>query len=156
MSDAALDALASLTVSAQQDIHGGSFTESLEAWHKGPRDCVLGLAILHAETPVGLCLFKRPPASPDWARTASATCHGLKIATPWQGRGWGHAAFALCVRHMGRVWPDVDRLMLAVDADNHAALKVYRGFGMTEPGPIEQGRVGPEHRLEIRMSDIAL
>jgi len=41
--------------------------------------------------------------------------------------------------------------MLAVDADNTAAIAVYRSFGMDDSGAIYEGRNGPEHRFKISL-----
>lgn len=143
--------LASLRVSSEQAYMGGSVTESLEAWTDGPRDKVLGLCFLLAESPIGLTLFKRPPLAPDWVGAGTASLHGLKIALPWQGRGLGHAAFRLALAELQRAWPEIYTLALSVDADNAAALAVYRGGGMTDSGPVHHGRHGLEHRMTLRL-----
>lgn len=85
----------------------------------------------------------RPPAAPS--------VHGLKIALPWQGRGWGHAGFRLALAHLRRVWPEVRTLELAVDADNAAARAVYLGAGMTDDGLARQGRHGPEYHMRLAL-----
>ena len=147
-----LSALGGLSVSARQEVFGGSFGESLTAWHAGPAEHVLGLGFSYAGQAVGMTLFKRPPLSPDWVPADAASIHGLKIATPWQGRGWGHSAFRLAVGRMSAVWPTVNRLVLSVDADNVAATAVYRRFGMADWGARFEGRVGPEYRFEVALT----
>lgn len=144
--------LAQLQITPWQEIKGGSFTESLEAWHQGDRDQVLGFCFLLNGNPIGMTLFKRPPLSPAWVSANAATIHGLKIAKPWQERGLGHKAFALAVRSLKEEWPTISTLMLGVDTDNVAALAIYRAFGMVDIGPIFEGRYGPEHRLEISLA----
>lgn len=142
--------LAGLQVSPEQEVLGRSFTDSLADWEGAPRALCLGLAFLFEGRPVGLTLFKRPPLSPDWAGASSATIHGLKIATPWQGRGWGHLAFRLAVARLREVWPEVTALRLAVDAENAAARAIYAAYGMTDSGPLE-GPHGPEHRFAMSL-----
>ncbi len=110
--------LAKLQISDWQEIKGGSFEESLDAWHAGPKDQMLGVVFFLENSPVGMTLFKRPPLSPSWASRSAATIHGLKIVTPWQGRGLGHQSFKLAVDHLRKEWPAITKLMLAVDADN--------------------------------------
>lgn len=144
-------ALRQLKISEWQEIKGGSFIESLDAWQKGAKDEILGFCFLLESQPIGMTLFKRLPLSPAWASANAATIHGLKIATPWQGKGLGHRAFALAVHSLKKEWPAITTLMLAVDADNAAALAVYRAFGMSDSGSIFEGRNGPEHRLEISL-----
>lgn len=145
------EALSRLKVSERQEVLGGSFQESIEAWETAARDQALGLCFLREDRPIGLTLFKRPPLSPPWVSATAASIHGLKIATPWQGQGWGHTAFQAAVGRMCKAWPDVTHLMLAVDAENAAALSVYRAFGMADLGSIFEGPNGLEHRLEISL-----
>ncbi len=146
-----LAALAALRVSERQDFLGGSFEESLEAWRAGSADSMLGLCFFWADRPVGLTLFKRPPLSPAWVAPEAASLHGLKIATPWQGRGWGHEALRISVARLRRHWPEVTTLVLEVDAENAAALAVYRGLGMSDRGPVFAGAHGPEHRMRLSL-----
>ena len=143
--------LRTLTVTPEQEIMGGSFEETLCAWKAGPSDQVLGLGFFLNARPVGVTLFKRPPASPGWVRMHAASIHGLKIAQPWQGQGWGHRAMSLALEALGSAWPDVRHLMLAVDASNSAALTVYRRAGLSDSGPVFQGPNGPEHRMEMTL-----
>lgn len=149
LSKAEMVSLSKLKISEWQEIKGGSFLESLEAWREGPSSHVFGLCFLLQNRPVGMTLFKRPPLSPSWASSNAATIHGLKISQPFQGRGLGHRAFNLAVQHMKEHWHETSTLMLAVDADNVAAIAVYRAFGMVDSGPIYEGRNGLENRFSI-------
>jgi len=152
LTEAEITRLGKLKISEWQEIKGGSFTESLDAWRKGPMNQVLGLCFLLDNREIGMALFKRPPLSPYWASANAATIHGLKVTIPLQGRGLGHRVFHLAVHQLRKEWPEITTLMLAVDADNAAALAVYRAFGMADSGPIYQGQDGLEHRFEISLS----
>jgi RimJ/RimL family protein N-acetyltransferase len=149
LSEAEIILLSQLKISEWQEIKGGSFLESLEAWREGPSSHVLGLCFLLQDQPIGMTLFKRPPLSPSWASTDAATIHGLKISPPFQGRGLGHIAFKLAVQQLKEQWHETSTLMLAVDADNTAAIAVYRAFGMEDSGPVFEGRNGLEKRFSI-------
>jgi len=151
LTEAQLTALGELQVSEQQEVFGGSFAESLEAWQKAPSSQILGLCFRFRGQPVGMTLFKRPPLSPAWAPACAASIHGLKISETWQGQGWGHNAFRLAVHRLKEEWPETTTLVLAVDAGNAAALAVYRAFGMADSGPIYDGTNGREHRLEVSL-----
>lgn len=70
-------------------------------------------------------------------------------ARPWQGRGWGHLAFDLAVAWLRQHWSDVTTLTLSVDADNAAALAVYRGAGLTDSGPQVRAGHGPEQHMRL-------
>ena len=144
-----ISALSRLEVSEWQEIKGGSFDESVEAWQKDTTGNVLGFCFLIQSDLVGMTLFKRPPLSPSWATADAASIHGLKISTPWQCQGLGHKAFKLAVEQLKVEWPKISKLVLAVDADNDAALAVYRAYGMSESGPIYKGNDGLENRFQI-------
>jgi len=147
-----VEALGKLEISEWQEIKGGSFTESIEAWQSGEADQILGLVFLLENQLVGMTLFKRPPLSPSWVSPEAATIHGLKISTSQQGQGFGHKAFALAIHKLKEEWPSITKLMLAVDADNTAAIAVYRAYGMIEYEPICEGPNGLEYRFEISLS----
>lgn len=136
-------ALRVLTVSDHQEVLGKSFLESISDWEAAGQDKVLGLCFLLEEQPIGLVLFSKH-------RACTASIHGLKIATPWQRRGFGHLAFSLAVDQLKVVWPDIALLKLAVDAVNTPAITIYRSFGMNDSGPIFQGPNGKEHRMELQ------
>ena len=151
LTKAQMAALSALKVSDHQEFLGGSFLESLTAWNEGPSSHVLGHCFMSGSEPVGLTLFKRPPLSPDWVPSYAVSLHGLKIATPWQGQGLGQKACRLAIDQLQRDWPASTVLMLAADAENAAALTVYRSMGMTDSGPIFDGNHGLEHRLHLSL-----
>jgi len=127
LSDSEIASLARLEVSDWQEIKGGSFTESIQAWEDNKTDFLLGFCFLISDEPVGMTLFKRPPLC------------------------LGHKAFSLAVKQLKHTWPTVSTLMLGVDSDNEAALAVYRGYGMIDSGPIFKGNDGLENRFEMRL-----
>ncbi len=113
---------------------------------------VRGWCFTFGETVVGMVVFKRPPSSPEWVAARDMSVHGLKIDRQWQGRGLGNEAFVLGVDAAAKAWPDVENLVLAVDVDNVAALAIYRGYGMSDSGPVFSRRVGQEHRMRKRLA----
>ncbi|WP_424968653.1 GNAT family N-acetyltransferase [Dinoroseobacter sp. S375] len=146
-----LAALAALSVTPDQEEFGGSFDASLAEWRTSEPRCLLGLAFLRDEMPIGLVLLKRPPLSPDWVARDAVSLHGFKIATPYQGGGLGWKALECAVETVSRHWSDARRLCLAVDAENAAALALYRGAGMQDSGAAHQGRIGVEYRLSLTL-----
>lgn len=151
LSEGQIALLSQLKVSEWQEIKGGSFSESVEAWLEGPSSHVLGICFLLQDQPIGMTLFKRPPVSPSWVSNNAASIHGLKIMQTLQGKGLGHQGFSLSVQHLKEKWPETTALMLAVDSDNVAALAVYRAFGMEDSGPVFDGLNGPENRFTISL-----
>lgn len=148
-----LAALAALEVTAHQEDLGGSFQGSVTEWQAAKSDDFLSLCFLHRQLPVGMVLLKRPPLSPPWVPVSAVSLHGLKIEQANQGLGLGLGlgkyAFKLAVANARDKWPATKSLILAVDAGNDPALAVYRGFGMSDSGPVHQSRIGWEHRLEV-------
>ena len=146
-----LERLRQLTIPDQQIEFGGSFDRSVDACLSGAPDSYRGFAILLDGSPIGLVILKRPPDSPAWASEDTVTLHGLKIDAGLQGKGYGRAAMAGAMEAARSTWPDARHLALTVDADNDAALTLYRSFGMSDSGPIFRGRIGLEHRLCIAL-----
>ena len=144
LSESELIRLRELTVSDHQEILGKSFGESIEDWESAFADEVLGLCFFYDKQPVGLTLFRKQSS-----RVASI--HGLKIATHYQCRGFGHQAFGLAVDVLRVAWPKITVLQLAVDAVNKPAIKIYTAAGMNDSGPIFQGPNGLEHRMKMKL-----
>lgn len=136
-----------LTVTGQQAEFGGTFADSLDTGLSDRSGAVQAYCFLKQAEPIGIVVLKRPPATADWVPADAVSLHGFKIDRSWQGQGLGGAAFRLAVAAAARRWPEADQLVLAVDADNAAALAVYRAFGMIDSGPVYAGRIGREHRL---------
>lgn len=152
LSDAELAVLACLDVSKEQEDFGGTFLGSVEEWKRITGSNTYGLAFfITGRTPAGMVLLKRPPASPSWTPKNAVSLHGLKIAKDLQGRGLGRFALQLAIEMAKARWPDATKLVLTVDAENVAALTLYRRFGMSDSGPVFEGRVGLEHRLELSL-----
>ena len=140
-----------LKISDQQVEFGGSFKRSIDECLSGSPSTIRGLGILFDSSPMGLVVLKRPPLSPAWASEDMVTLHGLKIDIRWQGKGHGRAAFSGAMALCKSIWPDATQLALSVDAENQVALSLYKSFGMTDSGPLYQGRIGFEHRLQIAL-----
>lgn len=151
LSEQQLGQLRRLTIPDQQIEFGGAFDRSVDDCLSGPPESIRGLAILVGRSPIGLVTLKRPPCSPDWASEDMVTLHALKIDAGWQGKGYGRAAMAGAMEMTRSIWPDARHLALTVDADNIAGLSLYRSFGMSDSGPVFQGRIGLEHRLQIAL-----
>ncbi len=146
-----IDRLRRLKIPEPQIEFGGSFEQSVAECLDGAPPCMRGFGILVDAAPVGLVILKRPPCSPDWASDDMVTLHALKIGANWQGLGYGRAALSGALTMCRSIWPRAKRLALSVDADNTAALSLYRSVGMTDSGPVFQGRIGLEHRLCIAL-----
>lgn len=147
-------ALADLAVAPEQSEFGGDFKGSIAEIEAAPSDLHLGAVLSFGDAPVGLCLLKRPPFAPDWARDDAVTLHGLKIDRSVQGRGFGRVLMRGAIDLARTRWPAARRVQLMVDAGNAAALGLYRSFGMDDSGPVHTGRIGQEHRLEANIADL--
>ncbi|WP_300072620.1 GNAT family N-acetyltransferase [uncultured Ruegeria sp.] len=147
LDEAQLAKLRGLRVTQEQAEFGGTFPDSLEAILSSVDGSVQGFCFLEKDEPIGIVVLRHAPATADWVPGDAVSLHGFKIDKNWQGKGYGRAAFRLAVEAAARSWPEATQLVLAVDAENTAALAVYRGYGMADSGPIYAGRIGKEHRL---------
>ncbi|WP_299783300.1 GNAT family N-acetyltransferase [uncultured Roseobacter sp.] len=147
LDEAQLAKLRALSVTQEQAEFGGTFPDSLETILSGVDGSVQGFCFLEKGEPIGMVVLKQAPATADWVPGDAVSLHGFKIDANWQGKGYGRAAFRLAVEAAARSWPEATQLVLAVDAENSAALAVYRSYGMTDSGPVYSGRIGKEHRL---------
>ena len=154
LNEVQLEVLRSLSISKDQEEFGGTFAESLDASLSETAGAVQGVCFVADNTPIGIVVLKRAPAAAVWVPKNAVSLHGFKIDIRWQGKGLGKTALQLAVETSTRTWPDAQQLVLAVDADNSAALAVYRSFGMTDSGPIYSGRIGQERRLSMSISPI--
>lgn len=114
-----------------------------------PSPDVLGFALLVDEQPLGFCLIKRGAFLPHWAAPGSTTLHALQIDYRAQGKGLGKAFLQGLPAALRDEWPEVELVMLSVDAENVAALNAYLGQGWVDTGEAYKGRIGYERRLVL-------
>lgn len=143
--------IASLEITPQQAEFGGSFADSLSQYHANNDGSVRCFVFFYDSEPIGIVVLKVPPAAPNWVGLNAISLHGFKIRSSWQGKGLGKRCLGICLDKIRSEWPSAKRLQLAVDAENAVALSVYRSYGMKDSGPIFEGRVGKEHRLELSL-----
>lgn len=146
-----LTELQRLAVAKGQEEFGGTFAATVEEWQSADKSHVYGLIFFFDEAPVGCVLLKRPPASPSWVEPGDVSVHGLKIDTRIQGVGLGGMAFAATLEAAKKRWPQAGRVALAVDAENTAALNLYRRHGLRDSDPPVRGRIGYEYRLYLAL-----
>lgn len=153
-SHAQRDGIRALKVTDDHEEFAGSFDASLGIRGQDLGGHTKALLFFDSTRPVGIVLVKRPPSSPEWAKGSIATVHGLKVASGLQGRGHGKEILLSAIAYVTQVWPDIVILALSVDADNEAAIALYRSVGMQDSGPIYRGRLGMEHRFELRLKQM--
>lgn len=110
---------------------------------------VKGFALLSQEVPVAFLLLKRPPCLPHWADKDTATLHALQVDHRVQGKGYGKACLQALPQVARQAWPEINGLMLSVDAHNLAALNLYLTLGWVDAGEAYKGRIGYERRLSL-------
>lgn len=152
LGSAQIEEVRRLKVSRKQAEFGGSFEHSLDTCLRGSCETLRGYCFLQHGAFIGMGILKRPPSSPNWVPADAVSLHALKIDRRVQGLGLGRKAFVLASCIAISSWPDARQLVLAVDAENTAAVSLYRKSGMHDSGPIYRGRIGHEHRMSKRFA----
>lgn len=138
-----------IEVHPQQKEFSGDIHGALHSLLSKPSPGVKGFALLAKGIPVAFLLLKRPPCLPHWADEDTATLHALQVDHRAQGKGYGKACLQALPQVARHAWPEINGLMLSVDAHNEAALKLYLKQGWVDTGEAYKGRIGYERRLAL-------
>ncbi|MDB6145588.1 MAG: family acetyltransferase [Pseudomonas sp.] len=149
LTDAQQQQLRHLEVLPEQKAFSGDIYSALQMLLDSPGGDIRGFVLLADTHPIGFFLLKRGPFLPHWAQKGAVTLHALQIDRRMQGHGLGKVCLQALPEMMRRVWPEVAQVMLSVDADNRAAMGLYRGLGWVDTGHAYRGRVGFERRLVL-------
>lgn len=133
----------------QQKEFSGDIDSALHALRSNGNPGVKGFVLLSQEVPVAFLLLKRPPCLPHWADEDTATLHALQVDHRAQGKGYGKACLQALPHVARQAWPEINGLMLSVDAHNEAALNLYLKQGWVDTGEAYKGRIGYERRLVL-------
>lgn len=114
-----------------------------------PTADIEGFVLLVDDQPVGFFMLKRGAFLPQWAANGSATLHALQIDRRVQGQGLGKAFLQGLPGAVRETWPDIEQVMLSVDADNLPAIGLYLALGWVDSGEAYKGRIGYERRLML-------
>ncbi|KAF0865226.1 N-acetyltransferase [Pseudomonas sp. LD120] len=141
--------LLSLEVRPEQKAFSGDIHGALYTLGHASQGGIKGFALLCEQRPVAFLLLKHAPCLPTWAEAGHATLHALQVDRRFQGQGLGTACLQALPSAALHEWPQLKGLMLAVDADNQAALKLYLRQGWVEDGEAYKGRMGYERRMVL-------
>lgn len=140
-----------LEVLPEQLAYSGDIYCALNSLLVRPSPDTAGFVLLVDEQPVGFLLLKRGAVLPHWADEGSATLHALQIDRHVQGQGLGKVFLQGLPDAVRAKWPDIEQVMLSVDADNFPALNLYFAQGWMDTGEAYKGRVGYERRLTLKL-----
>lgn len=108
------------------------------------------MAIMHGDTPVGYYRIEtnaRSVATRDFA-VPTLGLRAFFIDTDWQRRGFGTLAVAALITDLAERHPQARLLVLTVNRNNHAALRLYQRAAFHDSGELYHGgRSGPQHLL---------
>ncbi|TPJ52426.1 GNAT family N-acetyltransferase [Mesorhizobium sp. B2-6-4] len=104
-------------------------------------------AIVVSKKTVGFFILREKQALPGWAPRGAVTLHSFRISSACQGKGFGRAGVDLAISWVRRNRPDVEQLMLAVNARNVPAKSLYLKAGFVDTGSIFRGAIGDQHIL---------
>ena len=108
-----------------------------------------GVVLLLDNVPRAFLLLQRGAFLAPWARADAATINALQVDQGVQGRGLGRFCMQALPGLVRQLWPEVHRLQLSVDPDNHAALALYRASGWLDSGDGYRARQGYECQLTL-------
>jgi ribosomal protein S18 acetylase RimI-like enzyme len=143
--------LEQLEVQREQQAFCGDIHAALNTLLVRPSPNIQGFVLLADEVPAGFLMLKRDDCLPHWAQAGAATLHALQIDHRLQGKGLGKACLKALPAAVRKTWPDIDQLMLSVDADNLPAMNLYASHGWDDTGEAYLGRIGFERRMALRM-----
>ncbi len=141
--------LLDIEVTPEQKDFSGDIASALYGLVGLSEDAVRGFALLVEGVPLAFLLIKRGQMLAPWAHAQAATLNALQVDYRQQGRGLGRACLAELPAAVAKVWPQVIRLELSVDAGNEAALGLYTAMGWVDQGEAYKGRVGFERRMVL-------
>ena len=143
--------LESLEILPEQLAFSGDIYCALNTLLIRPSGDIAGFALLVDDIPRGFFLLKRRSCLPHWAQADAATLHALQIDHRVQGQGLGKVFLQGLPQAARLKWPEVQQLMLSVDADNLAAMNLYRSQGWIDTGQAYEGRIGYERRMVLAL-----
>lgn len=128
----------------EQQQYAGDVASTLHVLLSCTSDHRRALVLVLDEVPQALLLVQRGAFLPAWAKVGAATMMALQVDKRVQGRGLGRCCMNALPAVVRAMWPDVDRLQLSVDRDNHPALGLYRATGWEDSGDGYRARSGYE------------
>ena len=131
-----------LHIPPEQIEFAGTMAQAVAVGEGASPDEVAGLAVLHAEVPVGFVVLCRGSRLPAWAPTGAVALRAMRIDSREQGKGHGRHALALVETWLAEHWPVCPLLALCVDDQNLAARRAYVVAGFTEYTEPKAGRIG--------------
>lgn len=131
-----------LHIPPEQIEFAGTMAQAVAVGEGASLDEVAGLAVLHAEAPVGFVVLCRGSRLPAWAPTGAVALRAMRIDSREQGKGHGRHALALVETWLAEHWPVCPLLALCVDDQNLAARRAYEVAGFTEYTEPKAGRIG--------------
>ncbi|NGN43509.1 GNAT family N-acetyltransferase [Mesorhizobium sp. CGMCC 1.15528] len=104
---------------------------------------------------VGFYVLREGPALPAWASKDAVTLHSFRVSRSQQGKGYGTVGLKLAARWIAANRPEIQQLMLTVNADNPDASALYLHCGFRATGVIFKGRIGQERVLACEIDALS-
>lgn len=141
--------LMDIEVHSEQRRFAGDMSSALYILLSVESDDMRGVVLLLDDVPQAFLLLQRGAFLPPWAEADAATLSSLQVDRRQQGRGLGRFCMAALPSLVRTLWPDVRRLQLSVDPQNHAALGFYQATGWVDRGNGYRAREGFERQLTL-------
>ncbi|MND90343.1 GNAT family N-acetyltransferase [Pseudomonas sp. Hg3Tf] len=143
------DQLIDIEVHPEQRHFAGDISSALYILLSVDSDDMRGVVVLLDSVPQAFLLLQRGAFLPAWAEADAAMLSALQVDRRQQGQGLGRFCMTALPSLVRTVWPDVGRLQLSVDLDNHAALAFYQATGWTYTGDGYRARRGFERQMTL-------
>ncbi|WP_422422504.1 GNAT family N-acetyltransferase [Pseudomonas sp. GZD-222] len=135
----------------EQQRYAGDMASALYLLLSADSDDMRGVVVLLDALPRAFLLLQRGAFLPPWAQVDAATINAVQVDRRFQGRGVGRFCMQALPGLVRALWPEVRRLQLSVDPDNHAALGLYRASGWVDSGDGYRARKGYECQLTLML-----
>ncbi|MEG0861871.1 MAG: GNAT family N-acetyltransferase [Pseudomonas sp.] len=151
LSQAQREQLIDIQMHPEQQRYAGDIASALYVLLSTDSDDIRGVVLLLDALPRAFLLLQRGAFLPPWAQLDAATINALQVDRRFQGCGVGRFCMQALPGLVRALWPEVRRLQLSVDPDNHAALALYRGSGWIDSGDGYRARKGYECQLTLML-----
>jgi RimJ/RimL family protein N-acetyltransferase len=112
------------------------------------------IVILQGSSPVGFFVLDEGEDVKTYtSRPNSMLLRSFSVHLPHQGKGYAKKALHLLVSFVDTHFPHIEEIVLGVNENNHAALRLYQSCGFIDQGNRVFGRQGWQYVLHFSLKN---